>query len=62
MLPHASTGLGGPRARTAPNGAVAAVQFNQMLTAKDFSLVNVHVPHAGELAQTDAFMPYSDIE
>jgi hypothetical protein len=35
---------------------VTAAQLKQMLTAKDFVLVNVHVPYAGELAQTEQAM------
>ncbi len=41
---------------------VTPAQLKQMLRQKDFFLVNVHVPYAGELAQTDAFIPYTDIE
>ena len=49
----------------APGGTytnVAPAQVKQMFATKDFFLVNVHVPYAGELAQTDAFIPYTDIE
>ena len=33
----------------------------QMLKNKNFSLVNVHIPYAGELANTDTFIPYDAI-
>jgi len=32
------------------------------LASKSFTLVNVHVPYAGELPQTDLFIPYDKIE
>src|SRR5512142_340780 len=41
---------------------VTPAQAKQMFATKDFFLVNVHIPYAGELAQTDAFIPYTDIE
>lgn len=40
---------------------VAADRLSKMLAAKDFVLVNVHVPYEGELAKTDAFIPYDQI-
>ena len=49
----------------APGGTytnATPAQVKQMFATKDFFLVNVHVPYAGELAQTDAFIPYTDIE
>lgn len=32
-----------------------------MLEEDDITLVNVHVPYEGEIADTDAFIPYNDI-
>ena len=33
-----------------------------MLQKKDFPLINVHIPYEGELPQTDAFIPYEEVE
>ena len=33
-----------------------------MLEHKNFLLVNVHIPYEGEIAQTDLFVPYNEIE
>jgi len=41
---------------------VAPAQLKQMLAAKDFLFVNVHIPYAGEIEKTDAFIPYNEIE
>lgn len=41
---------------------VTPAQLKQMLGAKDFVFINVHIPYAGEIAQTDAFIPYNEIE
>lgn len=40
---------------------IPADRLNAMLVAKDFVLVNVHIPYEGELARTDAFIPYDQI-
>ena len=41
---------------------VAPAQLKQMLAAKDFVFINVHIPYAGEIEKTDAFIPYNEIQ
>lgn len=33
-----------------------------MLQQKDFLMINVHIPYAGELPETDSFIPFNEIE
>ncbi|MEK7353616.1 MAG: rhodanese-like domain-containing protein [Chloroflexota bacterium] len=41
---------------------IAVTQLKSMLGNKDFLLVNVHIPYAGEIRGTDLFVPYNEIE
>ncbi len=36
--------------------------LRKMLDQKDFYFVNVHIPYEGEIARTDAFIPYEQVE
>ena len=48
-----------------PGGAytnVTAPVLKRMLESKDFSLANVHVPYEGEIAKTDAFIRFDQVE
>ena len=37
-------------------------RFVQMMDYKDFVLINVHIPYAGEIPATDLLIPYNSIE
>jgi len=41
---------------------ISVKQLKKMLQDKDFTLINVHIPYAGEIPQTDLFIPYNEIE
>ncbi|MDX1251508.1 MAG: rhodanese-like domain-containing protein [Gammaproteobacteria bacterium] len=41
---------------------IMPAQLKQMLAAKDFLFVNVHIPYEGEIVPTDAFIPYDEVE
>jgi len=54
-----------PARVSVPGGSytnVSATELKAMLDKKDFTFVNVHIPHEGEIAMTDAFVPYNEIE
>jgi rhodanese-related sulfurtransferase len=41
---------------------VTPKELNTMLKDKDFVLINVHIPFAGNIANTDLSIPYDQIE
>jgi len=41
---------------------ISVEKLKEMLKQKDFVLVNVHIPYAGEISQTDLLIPYHSIE
>jgi len=41
---------------------ITAARLAGMLEAKDFTLVNVHIPYDGEIAPTDLFIPFDEVE
>lgn len=52
-----------PRAKNSEGYTDISVQdLVTMLPAKEFTLVNDHIPYEGELPQTDAFIPFDTIE
>ena len=49
---------------TAPGGTyrqIGPTALKAMLAQKDFTFVNVHIPYEGEIAQTDAHVPYDQV-
>src|SRR3989304_2068581 len=41
---------------------ISVAELSTMLESKDFLFVNTHIPYEGEIAGTDAFIPYDDLE
>jgi phage shock protein E len=61
---HSSTPASQPSAVQVEGGSYTDVEpraLSEMLKAKDFTLVNVHIPDEGSLAATDLAIPYDEI-
>ena len=41
---------------------ITPANLSTMLESKDFLFVNTHIPYEGEIAGTDAFIPYNELE
>jgi len=41
---------------------VSVNQLDKMMSAKDFLLINVHIPYEGEIPRTDLFIPFNALE
>src|SRR5208283_3289659 len=41
---------------------ITPATLNALLSKKDFFFVNVHIPYQGEIAQTDAFIPFDQTQ
>lgn len=63
-LVSASCSPGNSPAQKQENGSgrITSDELAQMLKSKNFYLLNVHTPYAGEIEGTDASIPYNELE
>lgn len=41
---------------------ISPLELSVLLADKNFSLINVHIPYESEIANTDAFIPYNEMD
>lgn len=57
--------LAGCQAAAEPTASTVDLTVEELasrLESKDFLFVNTHIPYEGEIADTDAFIPYDEID
>ena len=64
LLPATLFFLAGCQAASPDKGFsdISVAELSTMLESKDFLFVNTHIPYEGEIAGTDAFIPYDELE
>lgn len=62
--PSSTGGTAAPVQPAASYTNISVQELNDMLASgnKDFPLINVHIPYEGEIPQTDAFIPFNQIQ
>jgi len=60
-----ATGEGQPGEKVSVDGGeytnITVAEIQGMLDDKDFTFINVHIPYAGDIPQTDLSIPYDEI-
>ena len=51
-----------PSAKKSGVHNISVEQLKKLMENKNFTLINVHIPYAGEIPGTDLFIPFNEIE